>query len=797
MYNKLFEDPDESNVGKHTINYCDDGAYPFSYIKKKMYIGKEGKSHIYVKLPDKTNYSHGDVDGRVWIHENFISFWDLVSKEDILKIYIELDKQLSFLDDISEFIFEMPIFDGVHASLTLGYLQFSYDDYPKDPEAPEKVERKEHIVSPLEKKKRNVIPGFGSKRWDDKRTLKFKQALVGENYYPSLNENPNIVIDPESYRGFKAHEHNNSPKRIQFDQLDARPFAYTKDGNMFVGEKQSTHKMLTKLTKEIFDNDGRGKYSGRLFPSLKVITFWQFPATYKDLIKVIKDIEKKIDFHILSDDKWLVEIPADKEILDLKDGNNWGQWQPSFYDQDFVKVIDYRGGHSRSKEYLGQEHIESPMKKKKKLVPKGIGSNQKNGGTQASLKYKYAMHKESFYPSLNENPNAIISPEILKRYKAGENIIPQYIEFDGNFNARPFGYTEKGNIRLGSPGSSHWTLQSYSHENMEYDGRGKNSGRIFPKQKVLSFWQFPVDNKEMIKVIKDIEKKSNLRILSDDEWLIEIPSDKSAFNSIVGKNWGMWKSNFSDQHYVKISDYQGAHTRSPEELAQEHIKSPMLKKKRKVPAGFGSNHPDTKSLKVKQAMYAESVYFNLYESPDGYVDRKINQYVGWDEIDYQPITFGWYADKLIIKEVTKEDDDLAKHRSMIKDGNGDRNDYMFPGRLWKKTKVISFWKFPKKEILPKIIKELSNKLNISINSAWRVNMLTKDGLEVVVPISDYYEGQKVSDKDLAKAHITSPMKKKKKLVPKGIGSNQKNGGTQALLKYKYAMHNESYYPQLF
>ena len=137
-------------------------------------------------------------------------------------------------------------------------------------------------------------------------------------------------------------------------------------------------------------------------------------------------------------------------------------------------------------------------------------------------------------------------------------------------------------------------------------GRTQNSGRLFTEQKIISFWRFPKDQNELLKVLKDLEEELNMIIIDDPEWKIEIPARKDDLEAIKNnQNWGKWGAK---EIYIPIKDYKGSIERNKEELEQKHILSPILKKDRSVPSFVGSKRYQTKKpLAWRQALVPESL----------------------------------------------------------------------------------------------------------------------------------------------------------------------------------------------
>lgn len=94
----------------------------------------------------------------------------------------------------------------------------------------------------------------------------------------------------------------------------------------------------------------------------------------------------------------------------------------------------------------------------------------------------------------------------------------------------------------------------------------------------------------------------------------------------------------------------------------------------------------------------------------------------------------------------------------------------YPGRLWTKSKIISFWVYPNILLFKSIIKKIENELNIKIfDNDWRIEVVKKEGkivktkfsndiddyynsdidfdVEDLVPIEDYTGSQNVPERE--------------------------------------------------
>ncbi len=286
----------------------------------------------------------------------------------------------------------------------------------------------------------------------------------------------------------------------------------------------------------------------------------------------------------------------------------------------------------------------------------------------------------------------------------------------------------------------------YSDETVNRLEDYKFIGRLWLNPKIISFWDYPMDNEEMKEVINRIEKRLDINIWND-QWLLSI-TDKNGNDSLI-----------------PIADYEKSENPSKEEWIN-HIKSPFLKQK-KVPKGWGSEHPDYQKKRAWQmaSLTSENKLVNLrnklYESPD-----EINDYdrkLLWNSDG--SYAFGYYKGKLYISPETRGHGSMGPEDER-KTKYFDRNDFKFAGRIWKYDKILSFWFYPNKEEFKQILKDLSNELNININNSWEVELSNGK----IINIEDYSDGGIRSEEDLSKQHLLSPLLKSKR-IPQGWGSN--------------------------
>lgn len=626
--NKLFEDPDMTYAKGDGLTWDEEviPAYPFgvNIMRSEIMVGPNHTTHDQIK--SSSTFAYEDYQGRIWPTAGIIAFWEAPTKTLLLHIFKKLinnprlEKYNIQPEDIRDFLFDIPNPDlssnDEDAILT-------YSEYPDNPKIEyrstkfEVKQRPQHTISPLKKKKEDQPKGgYGSEKYAKKKPLAWRQAMQNEGL---ITENPNAIY----IRDEGTHRHWDKMENIVFSKYDD-DVVYSVYN--YPGEQNTHYSLYSDLLYSIKDKDkiqkivkseicaGRGPSSGRIFPTEKIITFWNFPKNKKEFQDVIKQLDDKYKLGI--DNTWEVEIPSEYNIPTKYKNTGWGDWYPNEDSQYFIPVDKYKGGYERPKEEIEREHEKSPLLKKKKKVPSGVGS--KKYGERKPLVQRQTMYAESVHEHLlNENPNAIIDPKEWEKYKDKPSHTPSKIEYDAE-GVIPFGYYgDPPTLITGTSKQTHMHLLNKAKKidliktAGQFKERGRNSGRLFTNQKVISFWNFPKDYNELNKVIKDLETKLNIKISQDPEWKIEIPSGefKNALDQDVG-SWGSWHPRIGQVKYIPINQYKGGYKRSEDEMGQEHIKSPLLKKKKSI-GSWGSGKPrGLERLKMQYSM-GENFYPRL------------------------------------------------------------------------------------------------------------------------------------------------------------------------------------------
>ena len=401
------------------------------------------------------------------------------------------------------------------------------------------------------------------------------------------------------------------------------------------------------------------------------------------------------------------------------------------------------------------------------------------------------------------------SPDTLKYYDGKREIFLSYSDSD----AMPFGMAF-GGIHVGYKGSIHGFIEVYGHGG-KGEGEGfaddeyinltrakfEYPGRIWINHKVIAFWETPAKNKlkafvdelswELQQRGFDIDIwKENFRLETDSIYIANRAAAESVLEPIQEYVYG--KSN--PKEYSK------------EEKGKSHQQSPLLKKKKTIPSSVGSK----KYAEKKPLPYR---YKLVKESPDEfmYPGHPLGSHA--DFFSDNAYAFGYALGKDRKGKIFISDESDTHTSIMLPNPDPNdkrdyitisRNDFAYPGRVWIDHKVISFWATPPKKSLKSWVDNISKELNkigkhVDIwDENYDIEIYSNEGPDYLrkskfIPIQHYVENNLKSDtypkEQLDKDHVNSPIKKKDKEVPSGIGS--KKYGEQKPLKYRYKLVPES------
>lgn len=192
---------------------------------------------------------------------------------------------------------------------------------------------------------------------------------------------------------------------------------------------------------------------------------------------------------------------------------------------------------------------------------------------------------------LFENPDSIYDPA------ASDNPIAEWCDMDSYIFGYPKVPMHLHNNLLDM--DRLWLESDCTHENaglvtdIEYfDGTSlrkrdyttredfKFAGRVWLKTKLLSFWYYP-EKGEMKPFLKDLKYEFKERYgvnlnFYDGEWRVEIVEGE-----IYRSSRDSWSNFINKTKIIPLTEYDGSEERTPEELKQQHILSPMLVNKPK------------------------------------------------------------------------------------------------------------------------------------------------------------------------------------------------------------------------
>lgn len=356
-----------------------------------------------------------------------------------------------------------------------------------------------------------------------------------------------------------------------------------------------------------------------------------------------------------------------------------------------------------------------------------------------------------------------------------------------------------------------------SREDFEYPGR------LWLEDKIISFWIYPENREKMRKVIRDLENYYDIEMWNDPEWKIEILTNYET----DPEEWDDYEWDMNDNietDIIRLSDYKSSGKRSEDELRQQHVLSPMDKRKVRPkgwkPKDYKYRLPGETEVearyRVNKYMYQESIVtdFKLFENPD-FVKKydDLTYHVGYGFLMYKGKLYYEYGKTHydLIKQpkgasLAKMKDKFAK--KMGRYPGSDREVMDYPGRIWLRNEhgelpknLITFWKYPEnRDVLYDIIKQFCEGEGIPFKeSQWMIETLTVRTLKKIkklpeddlipntdtayqgflgkksyrfIPINKFKKSEAVPEEELSTQHVLSPMDKRKDKPqgwkPKGI-----------------------------
>lgn len=714
-------------------------------------------------------------EGRIWTEPKVVSFWDYPIPRKFVDIAKKLKDKTKI--DILSPGWTIEIFiEGENRAEFVPTVE--YGEVANKIENPSQQEYQKH----LDRAKKDIPKGWGSKKRPADMTATRRHQMRSTS--EGLNEWADELIIKK----------NNIDYMLDFEDDDAIPFGY-KNGTMEIGEIGDEHGSAN------IPNNTPQSYAGRLWFNRKILSFWIYPDSVAKMNELVKDLNVTLSNYddvlpkrIEITNDWRIDVPQFEKNNNLFNMFNVDMGGSIDYNihSDLVSIKDWHPDMiSKSKDFKDklqkqhQMHMLSPIAKSVTDMP-NVGSKKTPAGLSATRRHQIRSTSE-----IKE------SPDRVEATKDGRKVAFSHSQRE----AYVFGYS-RGKFYI-EEDSTHFHMPPSGVEREDY----KYPGRLWTDEKVISFWEYPKDRKDLYRVIRDIEKNTEI-VVDKKQWYIDILIDdkskeivKNIMNHMGNFNHALDET--ANAVLIPVEEYEGSLDNN---INIKHMIIPIMKSMYglEVPEGWGSKKTTT-GLSATQRHQMKSTSEGLKEWADGFMmngewhdeyddyDNTIVFGYGKRGLEYD---FGSVHGQINIKVV---DSELKKN---------------YAGRVWIKEKVIAFWGYPEsKEKLKEIVFDLNSEIKwLHINNGWKVEIPTpllskkyvkqtkgkklnfkykkafkhKDEDEsIFIPIKDYdislisnSPEAKKKKKSAMLQHMVSPMYKQTKSIA-GIGSRKTPSGLSA------------------
>lgn len=313
----------------------------------------------------------------------------------------------------------------------------------------------------------------------------------------------------------------------------------------------------------------------------------------------------------------------------------------------------------------------------------------------------------------------------------------------------------------------------------EFNAYGKTSESVIRLKEKEGIHNHP-KVKELIQTAKDLDKQGkDLFVVSfydvTNETVCKV-CDKTELLKLGGK----YGHNDFKVHYMpkKFMD----HYRKMEERKKHVIKNKIISNDKKI---FESpDHIDYDGENIE------------FGDPDsmafGYYNKKINDellkkaksikeknsQIFYDKLGPFIEIFNKYLstpvitpdDKMYVSNFSDAhshiiDDISSGSTSLLRYNLYSRDRFKFAGRIWLNSKIISFWDFPPKNLIKKVLYDLGKVINKEIDDTWRI-----DTHNELINVNDY-EQPSSNDLNRGSEHVKSPVEKSSRDI-NGHGSQK-------------------------
>lgn len=365
-------------------------------------------------------------------------------------------------------------------------------------------------------------------------------------------------------------------------------------------------------------------YPGRVWTRSKIISFWEYPKTKSELLKTIKAVEKSLGKRIVGAN-WKLEI-VDKDdmwktdLVDV-DSDYDGSGEQRGKDKSHVLPPTLKKKKAVPMNVLKARNKKFGDIKSRFLAMKGLGDSYQPMGTllenpdtisasnapNSSISFRdddarsFGSYKNNVYVAKDSsayhyslsmnfiNPQGFNYKFLRQKERDYERLKYQLKQIEDRLKQNKSNSVHTKGGKLPSVGQ-------YSHE--EYKARAEFlklemeeakltkkemefielseqlpndrsgwdfPGRIWTKQKVLSFWRYPKTKSHLMKIIKQLERQLKIKIIGAN-FKLEVLTDGSEEQG----NYDAKETSLIDpKNYKGSSDQHGG----------AHVESPMLKKR--------------------------------------------------------------------------------------------------------------------------------------------------------------------------------------------------------------------------
>lgn len=227
---------------------------------------------------------------------------------------------------------------------------------------------------------------------------------------------------------------------LGFNSKDSITFGYLNNKIKVSYTKYSTHQKI----------GGRDnlKYAGRFWSKRKIISFWEYPNSYNELIKILKDIDDEYQNRCKNDPKncknfdiiknindWKIDIgniEIDKKISDFEDIMDYDDYEDKFMENRsiIIPIIEYKNAINWTPEQKAKAHFAN-WNEKEKLKKDGFYNNFEFGSKKQNKRLKNAKSMTSDRVMTSAQWNYWKKTENVMTFDTFNEIpVTQYVDLD-------------------------------------------------------------------------------------------------------------------------------------------------------------------------------------------------------------------------------------------------------------------------------------------------------------------------------------------------------------------------------